>query len=78
MLFSYTLSKNIKIGGDGLLLEVAGEVATREFEVAMHSESARIKSKEFIIGKLKIDKNKKQGLSLPTSLNQQNTKQNVK
>ena len=43
-----------------------------EFDAAIHSESARIKAKEYIIGKLKIDKTKKQGLSIPTSLNQTN------
>eukprot|EP01083_Nonionella_stella_P203657 742977_1 len=60
----------------GFLLEVAGEDATQEFEAAIHSESARIKSNEFLIGK--IDKNKKQGLSLPTSFNPQNNIQNNK
>ena len=43
-----------------------------EFDAAIHSESARIKAKEYIIGKLKIDKTKKQGLSIPTSLDQTN------
>ena len=55
-------------GGAGFLLEVAGEDATQEFEAAIHSESARMKAKEFLIGKLKKDKTKKQGLSLPTSM----------
>ena len=55
-------------GGAGFLLEVAGEDATQEFEAAIHSESARIKAKQFLIGKLKKDKAKKQGLSLPTSM----------
>lgn len=59
-------------GGAGFLLEVAGEDATQEFEAAIHSESARMKSRQFLIGKLKQDKNKKQGLSLPTSLNPSN------
>ena len=54
-------------GGAGFLLEVAGEDATQEFEAAIHSESARMKTREFVIGKLKKDKKKKQGLSLPTS-----------
>lgn len=55
-------------GGAGFLLEVAGEDATQEFEAAIHSESARMKAQEFLIGKLKKDKTKKQGLSLPTSM----------
>ena len=55
-------------GGAGFLLEVAGEDATQEFEAAIHSESARMKAKQFLIGKLKKDKTKKQGLSLPTSM----------
>eukprot|EP01083_Nonionella_stella_P022548 62360_1 len=60
-------------GGAGFLLEVAGDDATHEFDAAVHSDSARIKSKELVIGKLKKDKTKKQALSLPTSLNPKNT-----
>ena len=56
-------------GGPGFLLEVAGEDATSEFEAAIHSHSARERSKQYIIGKVKYDKNKKKGLGIPTSLN---------
>eukprot|EP01084_Bolivina_argentea_P216678 368052_1 len=58
-------------GGAGFLLEVAGEDATQEFEASIHSESARITAREFLIGKLKQDKSKKKGLGLTTSFNPQ-------
>ena len=64
-------------GGAGFLLEVAGEDATSEFEAAIHSQDARDKAKEFLIGKLKPDASKQQGLSLSHALGQQQPQQNV-
>lgn len=54
-------------GGPDFLLDVGGEDATQEFEAAMHTESARMKTRQFVIGKLKKEKSQPQALSLPNS-----------
>ena len=60
-------------GGAGFLLEVAGEDATSEFQAAIHSQSARIKANQYLIGKLKKDKTKPTSLAMPNStINAQN------